>query len=140
MKSAFECILYGEPEISVREVLPDDSPEAIKDKNKKPFIAMASAMIKVTYYDKTYYVTNDTGYCFDGATIPFKIGKSNMKLLIPALFHDIICENKYKVGYNRYLSSLIFKDLLIQCKVNKLIAQIMFIAVDTFQRTQRGWK
>ena len=132
--------LIGHPLISVREVLPDDSPEAVKDKNKKPFIAMASALIKVLYNGKIYYVTNETGYCYDGATIPFKIGKGNMKLLIPALYHDIICEDKSKVDYNRYLSSLIFRELLIQCKVNKIVAYTMFLTVDTYQRFMRGWK
>ena len=132
--------LLGHPDISVREVLPDDPEEAIKDKNKKPFIAMASALIKVLYKGKTYFIANDSGYCYDGATIPFKIGKGNMKLLIPALFHDIICEDKSKVDYNRYLSSLIFRELLIQCKVNKFTACVMFLAVDTYQRFMRGWK
>lgn len=140
MKHSFKIQLIGDPDVDIRYVMPDDKPEEIKDKNKRPFIAKKSALIKVEYDGKTYYICNDTNYIYDGATIPFKIGKGNMKLLVPAIFHDIICENKEKVDYNRYLSSLIFRELLIQCKVNKLIAWAMFHIVDNFQKTQRGWK
>ena len=38
MKKAFNVELYGHPDISVREVLPDDSEETIKEKNKKQML------------------------------------------------------------------------------------------------------
>lgn len=132
--------LYGDPDIKTNKVLPTDDEETVKVKNKKPFIATQSALIKVEYKKNIYYIANDTNYPFDGATIPFGIGKGDMKLQIPALFHDIICDDKSKVGFNRYLSSLIFRELLIQCKMNKCIAYIMFHAVDNWQKFQKGWK
>lgn len=119
--------------------MPYDDDKTVKDKNKKPFMAIKSAVLKVEYGDKNYTIANESGYCYDGASIPFKIGKGNMKLLIPSLFHDIICENKNIVDYDRKLSSMIFKELLLQCKVNKLTAQIMYEAVDLYQRWMRGW-
>ena len=131
--------MFGNPDIQVREVLPDDDIETVKDKNRKPFQAQKVAILKVTYGEKTYYISNKTGYCYDGATIPFKIGKGNMKLLIPALWHDIICEDKTLVDYNRKLSSMIFRELLLQCKVNKLTANIMYEAVDLYQHFIQGW-
>ena len=134
--------LIGDPDIDCREVLPNTP---LEDKNKKPFQAMQSAILQITVRDKKgnikgYNITNECGYIYDGATIPFKIGKGNMKLLVPALYHDIMCEDKRKIGFNRNLSSLIFRELLIQCGVKKVIAQLMYLAVDNFQRTQKGWK
>ena len=136
--------MYGNPEIDVRDILPTDNEETRKDKQKFPFIAKEKAVLKVAYLkDDNLFTTafsNPRNFKFDGATIPFGIGKGNMKLLIPALFHDLICTKKEKVHYNRRLSSLIFKELLIQCGVNKIIANTMYYAVDLWQRTIREWK
>lgn len=135
-------MLIGEPDIDVREVLPNTP---LEDKNKKPFKALKSALIQVIYEDKKknqykISIANESGYTYDGASIPFKIGKGNMKLLIPALYHDIMCEDKRKIDFNRNLSSLIFRELLVQCGVNKVIAQFMYLAVDNYQRFMKGWK
>ena len=140
MKNTLFVEIYGDPDVKTRAVLPDDDENTVKDKNRWPFMAQKSALIKVEWNKTVFYIANETNFKYDGATIPFKIGKGNMKLLIPALFHDIMCENKDKIGFNRYLSSLVFRDLLIKCKVNKITAQIMFLAVDNYQRFQRGWK
>ena len=133
--------LHGNPEIDVREVLPY---EELEDKNKKPFITKKSALIKIKYEDKkksyTKIISNESNYKYDGASIPFKIGKGNMKLLIPSLYHDIMCEDKSKIDYHRNLSSLIFRELLKQCGVNKVMAQLMYLAVDNYQRFMKGWK
>lgn len=132
--------MFGNPDIRVREVMPFDDIETVKEKNKKPFQAQNVAIIKVTYGEKRHIISNPTGYTYDGASIPFKIGKGNMKLLVPALFHDIICEDKSLVDYDRKLSSMIFKELLIQCKVNTLTATIMYEAVNIYQSFMKGWK
>ena len=144
-KEYLKVELFGNPDIEVRFVMPWDDEEIIEDKNKRPFVTQQSALIKVHYVDKEgretkKIISNPTVYEYDGATIPFKIGKGNMQLLIPALFHDLMCEDKSRIDFNRRLSSLIFKDLLIQCKVNRITAEIMFLAVDNYQRFKRGWK
>ena len=139
-KVVFKVELIGNPCILVREVLPYDDESTTKEKNRKPFIALKSAILKVQYGDKKYLLSNKNGYTYDGASIPFKIGKGNMKLLIPSLFHDLICEDKSIIDKDRKLSSLIFKELLIQCNVNKVTAQIMYLAVDSYQRFMTGWK
>lgn len=139
LKKYFSVELIGNPCIVVREVMPSDDDKTVKEKNKKPFMAIKSAVLKVKYGTKTYTIANESGYKYDGASIPFKIGKGNMKLLIPSLYHDIMCENKAIVDYDRKLSSLIFKELLIQCKVNKLTADIMYRSVDLYQHFM-GWK
>lgn len=138
-KKYFKVELIGNPCIVVREVLPQDDDKTVKEKNKKPFMAIKSAVLKVKYDIREYTIENESGYAYDGASIPFKIGKGNMKLLIPSLYHDIMCENKAIVDFDRKLSSLIFKELLIQCHVNKLTANIMYEAVDLYQRFM-GWK
>jgi len=145
MKEFLLVQLVGNPEIEVRQVMPYDDEDTVKDKNKKPFKTNKSALIKILYRDKKgnevkKIISNPSEYQYDGASIPFKIGKGNMKLLIPALFHDLMCDDKSRIDFNRRLSSLIFKDLLIQCKVNKIIAQIMFLAVDNYQKFMEGWK
>ena len=147
MKNNFDLLIevFGDADIEVRAVLPDDKKEVVKDKNRYPFMAHKKATIKIAYIQKNgkqeyYSFSNPVPYKYDGATIPFRIGKGNMKLLIPAMFHDIMCEHKEKIGFNRYLSSLVFRDLLLKCKVNKVVAQVMFLAVDNFQKFQKDWK
>lgn len=145
MKELLLVELIGNPDIEVRQVMPEDDEATVKDKNKRPFKTNKTALIKVLYRDKKgnetkKIISNPTEYIYDGATIPFKIGKGNMKLLIPALFHDLMCDDKSRIDYNRRLSSLIFKDLLLQCKVNKIVAETMFLIVDTYQRFMEGWK
>lgn len=139
-KVVFKVELIGNPCILVREVLPYDDESTTKEKNRKPFIALKSAILKVQYGDKKYLLSNKNGYCYDGASIAFKIGKGNMKLLIPSLYHDLMCDDKSIIDYDRKLSSMIFKELLIQCNVNKLTAQIMYLAVDNYQKFMQGWK
>lgn len=134
--------LYGTPVVKLRIVLPDTE---VEDKNQKPFRVIQGAALKVTYKDENRNIYSktliaETGYCYDGASIPFKIGKGNMKLPVPALFHDIMCEDKTKIDRERNLSSQIFRELLIHCGVNKVIAQIMYLAVDNYQRFMKGWK
>lgn len=139
-KKCFSVELIGNPCIVVREVLPSDDDKTVKEKNKKPFMAIKSAVLKVKYGTREYTIANECGYTYDGASIAFKIGKGNMKLLIPSLYHDIMCENKSIVDFDRKLSSLIFKELLLQCKVNKLTANIMYEAVNIYQSFMSGWK
>ncbi|MCD7779986.1 MAG: DUF1353 domain-containing protein [Candidatus Gastranaerophilales bacterium] len=134
--------LIGCPKIEARAILPY---EDAKDKNKKQFQVLQGALLKVIYKNKNNkeikkIINAPRGYIYDGATIPFKIGKGNMKLLIPSLFHDLMCEDKSLINYNRNLSSLIFRELLTECGINKIKAQVMYLAVDNFQKFMKGWK
>lgn len=134
--------LIGNPFICTRAVLPY---HPLEDRNEKPFIAYKAAVVIVKYQDKKgnifkKNIANESNYCYDGASIPFKIGKGNMKFLIPSLYHDIMCEDKRKIDYQRNLSSLIFRELLIQCGVNKVMAQIMYLAVDNYQKCIKTWR
>ena len=140
-KQIKELKLSNNPHIHVRSVLLNENRDKIKEKNKKQFITCNSASLTVFFDDDTKLVLYaPKGYKFDGATIPFNIGKGNMKLIIPALFHDIICDNKNFVKYDRNLASRIFKATLISCGVNKFTAQMMYIAVETYQKLFCNWR
>lgn len=132
--------LSNDPDVHSRAILPEDSPEIIKDKQRKMFEVGVAATLTIYFDDNTSLnLFAEQGYTYDGASIPFKIGKGNMKLLIPALFHDIICENKKLVNFNRELSSQIFYKTLLICHVNKIIAWCMYLIVDNYQKFM-NWK
>ena len=132
--------LFGNPDVDIREEELGDSEGIIADKKRYPFLAQKIAVLHVFHGVDKYILHNPQNYKYDGATIPFGLCKGNPKLLTPAMFHDLMCENKEIIGYNRYLSSCVFRELLILFKVNTIIAYIMFLFVDIYQRTQRGWK
>ena len=135
MKKIKDLFLYTDPVICTRSVLLHGD---VEDKNKKQFITTKDTYLIITFTDYTTLILfANSGFKFDGATIPFNIGKGDMRLLIPTLFHDIMCNSKEVVDYNRNLSSLIFRELLIECGVNKIQAQMMYLAVDNWQRLCR---
>ena len=132
--------LSNYPLIMCRTILPTDTKAERKNKNKKQFINLRMSVLTVKTADKQFTITAHKDYCFDGATIPFGIGKGNMKLLVPAIFHDIMCENKELVDYDRKLSSRIFRELLLMCEVPKWKADIMYNSVEVYQKLFGGWK
>nr|DAP61812.1 MAG TPA: Protein of unknown function (DUF1353) [Caudoviricetes sp.] len=130
--------LSNDPDIKTRAVLFDDSLEVIKQKQKKQFRTSFPSSLTIKYEDGDGVVRYHTlfahgGYIFDGATIPFNIGKGNMKVLIPALFHDVMCDDKSTINYQRHLSSLIFKACLLKTKVNPVVTEVMYRVVDIYQ-------
>lgn len=140
-KEIKELILSNDPHIHTRSILFDEDTETIKSKNKKQFITCKPAKLTIVFSDDTVLTLYaEKGYIFDGATIPFNIGKGNMKLLIPALFHDIMCDEKAVVDFNRNLASRIFKAALIKCGVNKFTAQVMYLAVEAYQKICCDWE
>lgn len=131
--------LNKKPIINTRPVYFDDTEEEIKDKQEKMFLNNKTVILTVYLPDIQFTITAKKGYEFDGASIPFNIGKGDMRLQIPSLFHDIMCENKELVFKNRKLSTLIFQKLLLECCIGNIKAQEMYLAVDNFQRTCDGW-
>ncbi len=126
--------------------LPSMTEEEKRDIKKKPFLNKIRFF--VTLSDKKedeieYKFLIEKGYRWDGATIPrilWRIigAKTNPEFQIPSMIHDKLCENKEFINNNRLLSSKTFKGLLIGSGVNKLKANIMYIAVDNFQKLC-GW-
>mgnify|MGYP002623595042 CR=1 FL=1 len=142
MKEIKELRLSNNPHIHARSVMLNEDKDKIKDKNRKQFITCNASRLTVTFTpdDTKLVLYAPKGYKFDGATIPFNIGKGNMKLLIPALYHDILCDNKNFVDYDRNLASRIFKAALISCGVNKATAQVMYLAVEAYQKMFGKWR
>lgn len=130
-----------EPYIIVRTIKPDMSAFKKKSIAKYPFCCKKS--LKVLIFDnkkfKQYDFSIKENYCYDGASIPRffwrLIGSNtNAEFLIPSLIHDVLCENHSYINNDRELSSKVFRALLIASGVSELKANIMYLAVDNFQR------
>lgn len=140
-KKIQKLTLSNDPHIHTRVVTFTDGKQEAKSKNKKQFETCNESTLTVILTDETTIEINaPKGYLFDGATIPFGIGKGNMKLQIPALFHDILCDNKAIVDFDRKLASNIFKECLLECGVNKVMTEIMYLAVEAFQSVFGNWE
>lgn len=121
------------------------SKDEIKAMKKKPYILKKRALFNIFYENEQYCFLFDKGYTWDGATIPFGtrwiIGTRGCSaFLLASMVHDKLCEKHKLIKNNRYLSSLIFKELLLVSGVNKFKAEIMFKAVDLFQKYFIRWK
>lgn len=138
----------GKPKIKERIITPGMSSELIKSIKKYPYTNLKN--LDVSVFDhinkKSYHFTIPKYYCFDGASIPGKIilkiligSKTDNRFLVGAMIHDWMCEHHGTVGYNRNLSSKVFKALLLVGGTPPLKAHLMYLGVDLFQRTQ-GWK
>ena len=124
----------------------DNIPNEEKDIIEKyPFLNKTSLKVSLFNHKKSkkYEFTIPKGMRWDGATIPrllwFIIGsKTNPKFRTPSLIHDFLCVNKYVIDFDRKFSSKVFKALLYKAGVSKWRRNLMYFAVDIFQRTQ-GW-
>lgn len=143
------------PDCDVRAIYPTDSKELKNDKKKFPFILNNKCICDGTYYYQGVGVVlrtlvfhfeitgNGKPFTWDGASIPrifwFIIGgKGSPEFLVASLLHDYICKNRIVVQNDRYLSSVILRDVLIACGTPKWKANLMFFCVDNWQKTQ-GW-
>lgn len=134
-----------EPCLAIRSILPFHTKDEQNDIKAYPYINKRNINFFIHYKDEIYTLFIPKNYKWDGATIPRLfwriIGpKGDNTFLLASMVHDKMCECKWLVKNNRYLSSLIFKELLISCGVSEFKAKIMFTAVDTFQKFVSGWK
>ena len=146
-KPELKLISSDVPAPYARCISPFDSEEIKKDKEEFPFKQRIPVDFKIVTANNTYnflfeqYRNDEEGFKYDGTSLPWGIkgllgGKGNPRFLIPAFFHDIFCNHKELLGRDRYLSSVIFKELLLANKVNGFLANTMFFAVDNFQKFQ----
>ena len=135
----------NKPQVAMRYALPSMTDAEKKAIAKYPFENKQA--LKVSLFDnlkmKRHEFTIPKNYCWDGATIPRffwrLIGaKTSAEFLIPSLVHDWMCVYHNSVGYDRNFSSRVFRALLIAAGVGKFKAQVMYLAVDNFQRCC-GW-
>ncbi len=140
-------IFFSEnPHISIRYYIPSMTEDERKSIEKYPFINKKNLQVRLVDYkkDKTYNFEIPKGYCYDGASIPrlfWRIIGSNTdnRFLIPALIHDILCENHSFIENDRKFSTEVFNALLEASEVNVFKRFLMKNSVDYFQRTQK-WR
>ena len=131
------------PVVKARIILPIHTKEEKENIQKKPFINKKDITYTILYDNEEYRIFIPKSYVWDGATIPFGFrwilgGKGNPSFLVASCVHDKMCECKWLVKNNRQLSSLIFKELLLACGAGELRANVMYWAVDNFQKLC-GW-
>ena len=140
-------IFFSEnPHISIRYYIPSMTEDERKSIEKYPFINKKNLQVRLVDYkkDKTYNFQIPKGYCYDGASIPrlfWRIIGSNTdnRFLIPALIHDILCENHSFIENDRKFSTEVFNALLDASEVNAFKRFLMKNSVDCFQKTQK-WR
>lgn len=129
----------------MRYIYPGMTKDEIELCNTYPFVNKATLYVSIYYkkLERSYTFRIDKGYSWNGADIPrlvwsiLGISQQDNRILIASLLHDFCCENRGFIGFNRKLSSLILKGLLIEAGVHKWKANIMYWFVDLWQRTQR---
>lgn len=133
------------PKVFMRYIYPDMSKDEIEAVTHYPFINNSSLYVGI--YDKrknaSYSFMIEKNYTWDGATIIRPLwriigSKTQPEFLIASLVHDVLCERRELINRDRKLSSLVFRGLLNEAGVSKLKANIMYFAVDLFQRFC-GW-
>lgn len=131
------------PAIAVRAFLPNDTKGARQEKRRKPYTLRNSVNFQIKYKKNFYIIPFKEDYIWDGASIPFMfrplIGKKgSLEFLLPSMVHDRMCEEPKYIKHNRNLSSKIFRALLISTGVGKFRANIMYHAVDNYQKL-KSW-
>lgn len=135
-------IFFSEvPKVCIRYMLPSSSIEEKKSIKKYPFINKKTIKVNLLDYEKnkSYEFDIPKGYCYDGATIPrlfWRIIGANTdnKFLIPALIHDVLCENHSYIDNDRKFSTNIFNALLESNEVCPIKRFFMKNSVGFFQR------
>ncbi len=123
--------------------LPSMSKQEKKEITDKPFLNKKPLFVTILDKRKTeqieYRFWIEKGFTWDGATINRVFwrligSKTSPEFQTPSLLHDYICTHKDCINNDRLLSSKVFRGLLLASGVSKFKADIMFMAVDNFQR------
>ena len=119
--------------------------EELKKALNKPFYVSEDLTVQIEYQNKIYNFTIPKGYDWNGANVPpfawLIIGQQKEpRFKLASCVHDFICEHKYVIGYDRYLSTLIFETLCEYFgRFNAFKRWAMFHTVDNFQKL-KNWR
>lgn len=143
-KDYLTIISDKEPQTAVRKPMPSDTIQEREEKKEKPYLNKLEVTFTVNYLGTVYVIDIPRGYTWNGANIPrcfwWLIGSmGESSFLNPSMVHDILTEKKCLVAYDRQLSSIIFRELLIASGVSKLKANIMYKSVDIYQKLFCSW-
>lgn len=151
------CTVQGRQGLIIRfdkempeSFLQDKSLVGLSGKNlkralNKPFIVVENIKVVISYKGTDYVFTIPKNYDWNGANVPpfawLIIGQQKEpRFKLASCVHDYMCEHKEVVGYDRYLSTLIFETLCEYFgRFNNLKRWAMFHSVDNYQKTQH-WK
>jgi hypothetical protein len=133
-----------EPKTAVRKPLPSDTIQEREDKKAKPYLNKIEVTFTVNYLGTVYVIDIPRGYTWNGANIPrcfwWLIGSmGESEFLNASMLHDRLTERKCIIAYDRQLSSMIFRELLIASGVSKFKANIMYKSVDIYQKLFCSW-
>lgn len=158
MKENILSVTFSEvPDIRIRVINNDDSPELQKNKKKYPFELYSSVNVFIETTERTINFTIFSGYTWNGADIPrffWRVigSRTDNDFLIASMLHDYLLEfksyilkevlkNQISVKEYRRLTSLIFRHVIKSQGTNTLKANVMSWCVDVFQICNRkAWK
>lgn len=135
------------PCVAVRYITPSSTTEERNSIKRFPFINKRE--LRVQLHDKkkgkAYNFSIPKSYCYDGASIPrifWRVIGANTdnSFLIPALIHDVLCENHKYIDNDRAFSTEVFNALLYVEDVGKYKRFLMKNSVACFQTLFAGWK
>lgn len=142
MQICFNCI----PKVKERFITPYHTAEEAEEIKKKPYKNLKDLDVYIwdENTEQAYTFTIPKGYTYDGASIPrlfWRLVGTNTDntFMIAAICHDWTCEHHECVGYNRYLSTMIFNNLLKVGGVNPFKRWLIKHSVDNFQKFC-GWE
>lgn len=141
------AVLFSEmPEPDIRFATPKMTSAEKKEVEQKPFVNNKKITVFLFNHKKSkrYTFEIEKGYTWDGASIPrlcWRIigAKTDNRFLIPSMVHDVLCENKNLVDFDRYFADRVFEKLLSVSDVGNFKRWLMFHSVDNFQKFQ-GWE
>lgn len=121
-----------DPMTTVRKPLPSDSKEEKKDKKAFPYLNKKQVKFEISYLGITYYITIEKGFTWDGSSCP---GLHHIPSLLNAsMVHDKMCNDHSEIGFDRQLSSMVFRELGIASGVNKAFMWAAYHCVDNYQK------
>ena len=135
------------PCVAVRYITPSSTTEERNSIKRFPFINKRE--LRVQLHDKkkgrAYNFAIPKSYCYDGASIPRFFHRviganTDNSFLIPALIHDVLCENHQYIDNDRAFSTEVFNALLYVEDVGKCKRFLMKNSVACFQTLFAGWK
>ena len=136
----------GIPSVGIRYLIPSMTKEEKKSIEKYPFICKKELKVTLADYkkNKRYDFIIPKGYCYDGASIPRLFWRligpnTDNKFLIPALIHDVLCENHNYVENDRAFSTEVFNALLESSEVPALKRFCLKSSVGLFQTVVCRW-
>ena len=121
-----------DPKTIVRKPLPSDTAEEKKDKKDFPYLNKKEVTFTVNYLGTIYVIVIEKGFKWDGSSCP---GLHHIPSLLNAsMVHDKLCNDHSIIGFDRQLSSMIFREIGIGSGVNKIFMYGAYYCVDNYQK------